>query len=456
MGLTIHYSGKLQSAIELKSMIDEVRDIAIEKEWNYVVFDEGFENNTFTKEPEVDKLFGIKVTPKNCEPLCFSFLSDGRMCGIINFNVIMITHEIDADIAFSLFTKTQYAGAATHKELIILLDYISKKYLTDFQCIDEGAYWETRDEDLLIDTFKKIEGFTDSFASSLEMIPPNEDENVEDFILRLADSTNNHLNDLDEDLPEISIEDDNKFKRIKIELEHGGFFGAVNTDIPPEVESMFLDNIIQFEAQNKNAKQIAIYEKIGKPSWTKSEDLSPEKVVDELKRFYTLLEEHNIFLEVIYDYENETALLYDFITLEFFAIETMDISIPGMMTNYIYEEFHPNQYEDLKKESSAFWTDYFANNSERFDEFTLGDLLNSEEMIDFRYSFLSFKKIEINVLEVDFSIEKEQATTKVQLNFEAVIDNQSTIIFNCESIMDFIYQRDFWYLQKVELPKSSQ
>jgi len=123
-----------------------------------------------------------------------------------------------------------------------------------------------------------------------------------------------------------------------------------------------------------------------------------------------------------------------------------------MTSNFIYEEFHPNYYEDLRKESFEFWTDYFANNSEHFDEFTLSSLTNSDELIDFRDSFSTFKNIKINVKSVDFSIEDEKATTKVQLNFEAIIDPQNKVVFDCESAMDFIF-RGYWSLKEAELPR---
>jgi hypothetical protein len=452
MGLTIHYSGKLRQASELESMIDEVRDIAIEKGWNYFVFENKFMDDVFSNQPETEHLFGIMVTPKDAEPMCFSFLSDGRMCGIINFNVIQINSAIDEEVAFSLFTKTQYAGFEIHKELIILLDYISKKYLTDFECIDDGEYWETRDEDLLIETFRRYGSYIDGFASSLEMLPQSQDENMEDYIERLANSTQNRVKDVEENLPELSIEDENKFKRMKIELEHDGVFGKMNADIPPEIESIFLDNIMQFENQFKNAKRITVYEKVGKPNWIKSQELSAEQLKEELERLFVILEDSGIVLDILYDYPNEILLIYNFITLELFNEETDDISIEGMTSNFIYEEFHPNYYEDLRKESFEFWTDYFANNSEHFDEFTLTSLLNAGELIDFRDSFSTFKNIKINIKSVDFSIEDEKATTKVQLNFEAIIDPQHKVVFDCESAMDFIF-RGYWSLEEAELPR---
>ena len=453
MGLTIHYSGKLKNASELMLLIDEVRDIAIEKEWDYFIFEEEFENNKFTSKPDLDELFGIMVTPKNSEPMCFSFLSDGRMCGIINFNVITINYEIDENLAFSLFTKTQYAGFEIHKQLIVLLDHISKKYLVDFTCSDEGQYWETRDEDLLIETFKRFGSFIDSFASSLEMIPPNENENIEDFILRIADSTNSRVNEMDEKMPELSIEDDNKFKRLKLELEHNANFSAINPDIPPEVESMFLDNVMQFENQFKNSKQITILEKIGNRKLIKSEHLTAEKLEEDLEQLFSLLEQHNIILDVLYDYENESKLLYDFITLEFINHETNDISIPGMMSHFTYEEFYPNHHEDLKKESLEFWTRFLGEKNEHFDEFILGDLENSDELINFRDAFERFTEVNIDIEKIEISMEQENGSAVVKLNFEGIVDSQNKITFNCECVMSFRYQYEYWFLTEAEIPR---
>jgi hypothetical protein len=157
---------------------------------------------------------------------------------------------------------------------------------------------------------------------------------------------------------------------------------------------------------------------------------------EELERLFNLLAENNIFLEVLYDYDSETLLIYDFITQELFHEEIDDISIPGMNTNFIYEDFHPNQTEELKRESVEFWESYLENDSEHFDEITLGDLLNADEIIDFKYSFEAFSKIKISVLEVDFNLEKEKAKTKVRLAFGAPIHKQDQVIFDCESVMD--------------------
>ena len=54
-------------------------------------------------------------------------------------------------------------------------------------------YWESRDEDLLKKTFEKYTNLIDGFTSSIEMIPMNEGENLEEYLIRLASITNKNL-----------------------------------------------------------------------------------------------------------------------------------------------------------------------------------------------------------------------------------------------------------------------
>lgn len=195
MGLSIHYKGKLNKATELALLIDEVKEIAITKQWRYFVFENAFQQNSFSEIAIIEKLYGIMINPPESEPLCFSFLSNGRMCGILNYKTIQINQLIEDELTYQIATKTQYAGPQIHKELILLMDYISEKYLIDFECQDEGQFWETRDENLLNLNFKKYTNFIDSFSSSMEMIPINEDEKIKDYIMRISAITSKRTKD---------------------------------------------------------------------------------------------------------------------------------------------------------------------------------------------------------------------------------------------------------------------
>jgi hypothetical protein len=190
MGLSIYYKGNLEKASDLPSMITELIDISKIEGWKYHVYEEKFENDVFSEIIDTDNLYGISISAPKSEPVCFSFLSNGKMCGIINFNVMKIDNKIDELLTYSVSSKTQYAGYIAHKKIILVLDYISKKYLNNFECQDEGFYWETRDEDLLKKTFEKYTNLIEGFISTLEMIPKNEGEKLEEYLIRMFEITN--------------------------------------------------------------------------------------------------------------------------------------------------------------------------------------------------------------------------------------------------------------------------
>lgn len=177
-----------------------------------------------------------------------------------------------------------------------------------------------------------------------------------------------------------------------------------------------------FEKWFKNAKRIAVYIKVGKPAYSKFIDVSPEELEEKLENLFQLLEHNNLHIEVLYDYENETPPIYGFIAQDLFHEEIDNISISGMNTNFISGDFQSNQTEKLKWQSVDFWESYFDNDSEHFDGFKWGDLSNADEMINFRYSFLSCSKIKISVLKAAFRLEKEKVKTKERQAFKASID----------------------------------
>lgn len=59
-------------------------------------------------------------------------------------------------------------------------------------------------------------------------------------------------------------------------------------------------------------------------------------------------------IEVGVIYEVPARELYRFITEELMEYEVDSFSYPGMKRHFIYEEFHPNDLEDLKKNALEF------------------------------------------------------------------------------------------------------
>ena len=250
----------------------------------------------------------------------------------------------------------------------------------------------------------------------------------------------------------MSLEEEIAFKKMKIELEHDGFFSdKIDSNLPSEIENHFLDYVINFEEQFKNAKQISVYEKIGKPEFKLAENLNDEEITVELNKIEALLHSKNIGLDVICDYENEERLIYKFITEELFNHEIDDISIAGMNTHFIYEEFHPNNEYDIEHACFDFIKMFLNKKSTFYEDYHSKDAINHEALNNFRSLF---KKFKIKFYEFgSIEINEDWAKATFTINFWAKInDKDEKIFYSGEGSMTFKHQYDYWCVQNVDLP----
>lgn len=452
MGLSIHYKGKLKDASSLAALIEEVKDIAISKNWSYFIFDECFENDVFSKKINKENLYGISITLPKCEPLAFSFLSTGALYDIINFVDFEFNKKYKIGPDYYLSTKTQFAGYEVHKQFILLLAYISEKYLTDFECIDEGNYWDNRDEEALKETFEKYTNLIDSLASSLETIPMNEDETIEDYLIRISKTTIDRVEENDDDFPDLTLDQEIEFKKLKLSLEHDAVFPEhLNPIIPPELENAFLDDILNFEAQFENAKRITIFEKLGYPDFELAVFLTDEEIERELERVYELLELHDIALSTICEYEDENRLLYTFIIEELFYEEINDIKIPGMVSNFIYEDFHPNDAYDIENNCINFIQMFLNKKDNFYKKYHYKDAKNHAELNTFRKLFKNFKII--NYTFETFTVLDKNAEATFSIEFEGKIKKTNKkVTFSGKGTMTLLHEFGYWYTNVLNLP----
>lgn len=189
MGLTIFYKGSFNLSYDkdasLSKLIEEVKDIAEIHNWDYHVFETELDP-VLSERNSLDKnIYGITYTPPGCEPICITFLSNGKMCNPFYRDLFKdsIEYEKNSNVIFS---KTQYAGVEAHKIIIDLFRYLSEKYFKEFELKDESRYWETGNEEILRQSFKLYNDMMDQFAEGLENTPMKENESVEDFVIRVA------------------------------------------------------------------------------------------------------------------------------------------------------------------------------------------------------------------------------------------------------------------------------
>ena len=159
MGLSIHYSGYIRQHAMIDELVSETADICQNLDWTYHLIDG---NNA-------DKLEGICFFPEGCEPIFLTFLPTGRMCSPVDLmnKDIYEKNGIDHELVYTTSTKTQYAGPDAHIAVIKLLRYLKEKYFSSFELSDEGMYWETMDEKILLAQFAKYEFLLNAVTAAL-------------------------------------------------------------------------------------------------------------------------------------------------------------------------------------------------------------------------------------------------------------------------------------------------
>lgn len=186
MGLTIHYKGKFNPLSSLNNMIDEVADIAQTHNWIHTVFETSFPERTFSKKEFYNNLYGLFIIPHNCEPLNFTFLSNGRMASPAGLKLWgNYINDEKEEYLYRLSTKTQFGGSELHKLIIHLLKYLKPRYFSELNVIDEGKYWETEDDKLLESTFAEYNSALDIVNTAIENIRINPGESYDEYFKRI-------------------------------------------------------------------------------------------------------------------------------------------------------------------------------------------------------------------------------------------------------------------------------
>jgi hypothetical protein len=159
MGVTIHYRGRLRQAADVQPFTAELEDICRSSGWKFRLLD--FPD----PEPGDEPFSGITFQPHaECETVWMCFNQKGELYHPFTYR------PDDGSLPWS-FTKTQFAGAATHMAICELFHYLEGKWFEIFEVSDEADYWETGDEKMLR---KKLDYLTDAIhfiAGTYESLP---------------------------------------------------------------------------------------------------------------------------------------------------------------------------------------------------------------------------------------------------------------------------------------------
>lgn len=156
--------------------------------------------------------------------------------------------------------------------------------------------------------------------------------------------------------PRKNLKIENEILRMKLQAQAGAVIG-IRDDIPPELENVFLQNVIAFEEASGSMPMTGVYDFLGRPQFKAITELLPEEIAPELARLQQLLEERQLILDVLDTYDD--ALIYKFITEELFSQQTYETVLPGMIRHFTYEDFHPSHKLDIRERAMDFLGDWF-------------------------------------------------------------------------------------------------
>jgi hypothetical protein len=132
MGVTIHFEGHLNDETAYRQLLDRVSSIAKAEGWRTETIQSNQVNlHRVRNEQDGDysgPIKGITISlTEDCDP---------------------VRLEFDRDLYVQEFTKTQFAGAATHLKVLEILKAI-KPFFQNLKVEDEGEYWETENLQIL-------------------------------------------------------------------------------------------------------------------------------------------------------------------------------------------------------------------------------------------------------------------------------------------------------------------
>jgi hypothetical protein len=245
---------------------------------------------------------------------------------------------------------------------------------------------------------------------------------------------------------------ENEVRKAKLTLERGAQFysGESAQDLPPDIESKWLDDMEKFENALENGDEIMIYDFIGRPEFIKESELSDDEIPKKLEEVEEILLKHGIMCDKICEVDDR--VFYKFITEELFHKETLNIQIPDMMTHFIYEEFHPNPELDIKDLCECFTRRFCDEDVDYFNKFINTEKIsNRSELLSFRNSFVKCSNTAFKA--TSKSISGHLATVHFNFSFDGYVNHDTAPIhYDGDGRFDFEFIDELWYFTRVWIP----
>jgi hypothetical protein len=208
----------------------------------------------------------------------------------------------------------------------------------------------------------------------------------------------------------------NEKKKEDLREQYGMLLEGHSEKMSPQAEGEWLDYITEFERQFEHAKQISVRERIGNPEVMPLAQVPDSDLEVELDRMLELLGEHNIMIDFLH--EQDEREMYRFITEELLDEMTDDIRIPGMVSHFIYEEFHPNDEDDITAAMDEFLYALFRQEF-KDPESMFYHTVSQENMHDANGKPLSLEA---------FKEDGDHSTAQANIDWHAIPKNEKTVV----------------------------
>ncbi len=147
------------------------------------------------------------------------------------------------------------------------------------------------------------------------------------------------MKDYSEDSKNFYLNQKNKKKKSELNEKYGMDFHDTNSEASPMVMNEFLNYVEKFEESWEKAENKKVIEIIGNPVFKRLADLKENEIPDEIQKVLSVYEKYDILVHVNEKGKVSDSDFYNFLTVILPEHETFLMDVPGMRTNFIYEEF---------------------------------------------------------------------------------------------------------------------
>ncbi|MFT3703508.1 MAG: hypothetical protein QM802_14185 [Agriterribacter sp.] len=259
---------------------------------------------------------------------------------------------------------------------------------------------------------------------------------------------------------------ENEFLKMKLMLEHDAKFPDDDSNLPAvstAMENEFLNYIMAFEEQSKNPTYVKVFDRIERPNHFKpAAQIADSEINTEWEKLQDYLYKYRITLDVCSP-NISVRELYRFTTEELFEHEMSDMHVAGMMTTFIYDEFHPDDVYDnsrlaaydciklILKKDPLEWDLHFRKEDLRLNNhFPL-------TMEEFKQITSHYKDTynELNVVKAEYTkcqIKEDNCIVTGTYTIDAITNRQSiTLSGNWTVQLELDKQIGYWYFYDVEI-----